>query len=142
MPSDPGPSEDRPDLSSVTALVVDHDAASIALLEACLQPFGARIVAARSAAEARQRLESLVPDVIICDLALPDQNGLELIRWLRARSPAPGSAVPAIAVTFFYERFGVREARAAGFDVFIRKPVDPMDMVHAVSLLVSRPYTS
>ena len=50
------------------------------------------------------------------------------MRWVRAR--ASGHAVPAIAVTLFLERFGVREARAAGFDVFLRKPIDPTDIVH------------
>jgi CheY-like chemotaxis protein len=129
---------DRPDLSRVTALVVDHDVASIELLEACLQPFGARVVSARSAFEAQQRMQTMIPDIVICDLALPDQNGLEFIRWLRARSADQGGATPAIAVTFLHERFGVRETRAAGFDMFVRKPIDPTDIVQAVTLLVMR----
>ena len=37
------------------------------------------------------------------------------------------------SVTFFSERFGVREARAAGFDVYLRKPIDPTDIVHVVA---------
>ena len=79
-----------------------------------------------------------IPDVVICDLALPDHDGLEFIRWLRTRRPEHGGIVPAIAVTFSYERFGVRETRAAGFDMYVRKPIDPMAIVQAVSLLVRR----
>jgi CheY-like chemotaxis protein len=139
MTSESAPSADRPDLSHVTALVIDSDVASIHLLEACLQPFGARVVSARSASEAKQLIETVVPDIVICDLVLPDHNGLEFIRWLRARSADQGGAAPAIAVTFFYERFGVRETRAAGFDMFVRKPIDPMDIVQAVTQLVTRP---
>lgn len=139
MTSDPEPSTGRPDLSRITALVVDNDPASIHLLEACLQPFGARVVSARSAAQAKQVIASIIPDVVICDLALPDQNGLEFMRWLRALSAEQGGSIPAIAVTFFYGRFGVRETRAAGFDMFVRKPIDPMDIVLAVTRLVTRP---
>jgi hypothetical protein len=46
--------------------------------------------------------------------------------------------VPAIAVTFFVERVGVREARAAGFDMFLKKPIDPTDIVPTVATLVNR----
>jgi CheY-like chemotaxis protein len=77
--------------------------------EACLQPFGARVVSAGSASQAKQMIAGNIPDVVICDLALPDHDGLEFIRWLRTRRPEHGGIVPAIAVTFSYERFGVRE---------------------------------
>ena len=138
MTPNAGPSTERPDLSRVTVLVIDNDVASIHLVEACLQPFGASVFSARSASEAKQLMQTVLPDVLICDLVLPDGNGLEFIRWLRARSADQGGATPAMAVTFFYERFGVRETRAAGFDMFVRKPIDPMDIVHAVALLATR----
>jgi CheY-like chemotaxis protein len=138
MTSEGAPSTDRADLSRIIALVIDYDLASIQLLQACLQPFGARVLSARSASEAKQVIDSVIPDVVICDLVLPDQNGLEFIRWLRARTAEEGGTTSAIAVTFFHERFGVRETRAAGFDMFVRKPIDPMEIVHAVTLLVTR----
>jgi CheY-like chemotaxis protein len=72
----------------------------------------------------------------VCNPGLPGENGLEFIRWLRGHGP--GCAVPAIAVTFFSELFGVREARAAGYDVFLRKPIDPTDIVHVVATLAKR----
>jgi len=129
-------SPDRPVLSDITALVVDDHRDSVELLVAALEPFGAAVIAAGSAPEARQILNATEVDVIVCDLGLPGENGLELIRWVRARPSRPD--VPAIAVTFFSERFGVREARAAGFDVFLRKPIDPTDIVHVVATLVNR----
>jgi CheY-like chemotaxis protein len=138
MMSDFARSREHPDLSRATVLVVDHDAASIHLLEACLQPFGARVVSARAASEARRMLDTVIPHIVICDLALPDQNGLEFIRWLRARTASQGGAIPAIAVTSHYERFGVAETRAAGFDMYVRKPIDPLGIVHAVTGLVAQ----
>jgi CheY-like chemotaxis protein len=127
---------ERPILSGVKALVVDDHRDSVVLLAAALEPFGVGVVSAASAAEARQILRSAEVDVIVCDLGLPGENGLEFIRSVRALPT--GCDVPAIAVTFFSERFGVREARAAGFDVYLRKPIDPTDIVHVVATLVNR----
>ena len=129
-------STDRPVLSDITALVVDDHRDSVHLLVAALEPFGAAVIAAGSAPEARELLRATDVDIIVCDLELPGENGLEFIRWVRSRSPR--GDVPAIAVTFFSERFGVREARAAGFDVYLRKPIDPTDIVSVVATLMKR----
>jgi len=129
-------SVERPVLSGVKALVVDDHRDSVQLLAAALEPYGVRVIAAASAPEAREILSAGAVDIIVCDLELPGENGLELIRWVRAQPS--GLDVPAIAVTFFSERFGVREARAAGFDVYLRKPIDPTDIVHVVATLVNR----
>ena len=129
-------STDRPVLSDITALVVDDHRDSVHLLIAALEPFGAAVIAAGSAPEARELLRATDVDIIVCDLELPGENGLEFIRWVRSRSSH--GDVPAIAVTFFSERFGVREARAAGFDVYLRKPIDPTDIVGVVATLMKR----
>ena len=129
-------SVDRPVLSGIKALVVDDHHDSVQLLAAALEPYGVAVITAGSVAEARQILGAGEVDIIVSDLGLPGENGLELIRWVR--SQPSGRDVPAIAVTFFSERFGVREARAAGFDVYLRKPIDPTDIVHVVATLVNR----
>jgi CheY-like chemotaxis protein len=129
-------STDRPVLSDITALVVDDHRDSVQLLIAALEPFGAAVIAAGSAPEARALLRATDVDVVVCDLELPGENGLEFIRWVRSRSST--GDIPAIAVTFFPERFGVREARAAGFDVYLRKPIDPTDIVGVVATLMKR----
>ncbi|PYN30334.1 MAG: response regulator [Candidatus Rokuibacteriota bacterium] len=129
-------SADRAVLWDITALVVDDHRDSVQLLIAALEPFGAAVIAAGSAPEAREVLSATKVDVIVCDLGLPGEDGLELIRWVRARPSRHD--IPAIAVTFFSERFGVREARAAGYDVFLRKPIDPTDIVRVVATLVNR----
>ena len=129
-------STDRPDLSDITALVVDDHRDSVHLLIAALEPFGAAVIAAGSAPEARELLRATDVDVVVCDLERPGENGLEFTRWVRSRSST--GDVPAIAVTFFPERFGVREARAAGFDVYLRKPIDPTDIVGVVATLMKR----
>jgi CheY-like chemotaxis protein len=128
---------DRHALAGVEALVVDDHRDSVRLLVAALEPFGACVIEAASAPEARHVIAASRIDIIVCDLGLPGENGLEFIRWLRS-SHEVARDVPAIAVTFFVERFGVREARAAGFDMYLKKPIDPTDIVHTVATLVNR----
>ncbi|SRR6266849_5353819 len=105
-------SADRPVLSGITALVVDDHRDSVQLLVAALEPFGVRVITAGSAPEAREVLSAAEVDIIVCDLGLPGENGLEFIRWVRAR-PA-GRDVPAIAVTFFSERSGFEKRAPRG----------------------------
>jgi CheY-like chemotaxis protein len=129
-------SMDRPVLSGVKVPVVDDHRDSAQLLAAALEPYGVAEMTAGSAPEARVLLSATEVDIIVCDLALPGENGLEFLRWVHSQ-PA-GHDAPAVAVTFFSEPFGVREARTAGFDVYLRKPIDPTDIVHVVATLVNR----
>jgi CheY-like chemotaxis protein len=129
---------DHPDLSKITVLVVEDDPDQVRLLFAVLEPFGARVIAARSGMEAREVLSTVTFDAVIVDLVLPGEDGLGLIRWLRAQPSGRGGSVPALAVTSFYEGFDFRTVREAGFDMFMRKPLDQMEIVHAVATLATR----
>jgi CheY-like chemotaxis protein len=99
-----------PILSGVKALVVDDHRDSVVLLAAALEPFGVGVVSAASAAEARQILSGAEVDVIVCDLGLPGENGLEFIRSVRALPT--GCDVPAIAVDVLLR--ALRRSRGAG----------------------------
>lgn len=126
------------DLQGIAVLVVDDHGDWIEFARAALAPFGARILGAGSADDARSILSTVTPDVIIADLLLPGDSGLRLIQWLRHESRLGSSQTPAIAVTSLYEQFGREEAEAGGFNMFLRKPVDPMELVDAVALLIGR----
>ncbi len=119
-----------PILSGVKALVVHDHRDSVALLAAALEPFGVGVVSAASAAEARQVLSG------DATWGYPARTGSS--SFARSARIRRARDVPAIAVTFFSERFGVREARAPGFDVYLRKPIDPTDIAHVVATLVHR----
>jgi len=124
---------------SIVALVIEDHEESVALLQAVLEPAGFRVVATRSGEDARRLLmESLRPDVVLCDLVLPDEDGLAFVRWLRTGGPSKSRRVPAIAMTAFYERYGTREVREAGFDVYLHKPLDPDQVPYVVGRLIAR----
>ena len=123
---------------SIVALVIEDDGESLALVHAVLEPAGIRVVAARSAEDARRLIDATRPDIVLCDLGLPREDGLAFVRWLRSAGPIETRRVPAIAMTAFYERYGTREVREAGFDVYLQKPLDPDQLPYVVGRLNAR----
>ncbi len=126
-----------PRLDGLSVLVVDNEPDARDLVAAALRLHGARVVTAASADEALAALERESPDVLVSDIGMPDTDGYELVRRVRAL-PAGRGAVRAAALTA-YDRGGDRErALAAGFDAHIGKPVEPAVLAAAVARLAGR----
>jgi len=103
-------------------LVVDDDPDIRELVTATLAHYGAQAEAVASVAEARRVFAKSPPDVLVCDIALPDEDGLALIEDLRRRAPDEGGAIPAIAVSA-YVRAGDRDrALARASSAICRSP--------------------
>ena len=81
--------------------------------------------------EARRILVTFKPDVLISDIAMPDEDGYALMRSLRQA----GEDVPAVALTAFARREDAERARQAGFQVHMAKPVDPVRLVEMLAVL-------
>jgi signal transduction histidine kinase len=109
-----------PALKSVRVLVVDDDERVRNALAFLLDRAGAIVDRADSAAAARRKLGQTSPDVVICDIAMPDEDGYTFIRSLRAS----GNKVPAIALSAYASSGHADEAVSAGFDLHVAKPVD------------------
>lgn len=101
-------------------LVVEDDAATREVIVTWLQSDGRTVRAADQGMLALHHADAAI-DVIVSDLDLPGMNGLQLLPLLRQRI---GRRVPALAVTARSEANTEAEARAAGFDAFLRKPLD------------------
>jgi signal transduction histidine kinase/CheY-like chemotaxis protein len=126
----PASSEHRLDAARI--LVVEDDDASRELLRLTLERAGASVDTVTSASDARREMEHDPPDVLISDIRMPDEDGYALIRSLRGA----GIATPAIALTAFARREDAEEARAAGFQMHLPKPVDAGLLVDAVAQLL------
>jgi CheY-like chemotaxis protein len=114
-------------------LVEDHDDSREMLTES-LQHLGAQVVAANSAAQAMRFMRAVRPDVLVSDLSMPDEDGFELLRQVRA-SPYLRD-VPAIAVT---GHTGMQEKAAqCGFQRFLRKPLDPGELCRMIAAVATR----
>jgi CheY-like chemotaxis protein len=112
--------------------VVEDDDASRELLRLTLERAGASVDTVTSASDARREMENDPPDVLISDIRMPDEDGYALIRSLRRA----GIETPAIALTAFARREDAEEARAAGFQIHLPKPVDAGLLVDAVAQLL------
>lgn len=126
----PRPIADR--LLAVRVLVVEDDEDTRELVRITLESAGASVDVVGSPADARREMLADAPDVLISDIRMPEEDGYALIRSLRRA----GVATPAIALTAFARRDDVDEARAAGFQLHISKPVDATHLVEAVATLV------
>jgi signal transduction histidine kinase/ActR/RegA family two-component response regulator len=114
-------------LSGTRILVVDDEADSAELLAFVLEERGAVVKTARGAREALDVANTFAPQVLVTDIAMPDEDGFALLRALRAR-PAFAS-IPAVALTAFARADDVEATRASGFEWHVSKPVDPREVV-------------
>lgn len=116
-----------------TALIIEDNEDNLVLISALLQRGGYRTIGAITGQAGIDAALKERPDLIILDIQLPDMNGVEVLRTIRA-SEVDGS-VPIIAMTS-YAMAGDRERLlAAGCTGYIEKPIDParvLDQIHAI----------
>ena len=103
-------------------LVVEDNPANLLLVRSILQLHCMSVAAAGTVAEARRAMIEAAPDLVLMDVRLPDGNGLDLTRELKA-SPAT-AGVLIVALTAHAMKGDEAAARAAGCDGFITKPLD------------------
>ena len=125
-----------PSLRGVTVLVVDDDPHARDFVRATLEQYGAVVVTAASAREAKARFEREPPDVMVSDLLMPGEDGLQLIQQIRELDRAAGRLTPAAAVTALARADDRRRALTAGYQMHTAKPVDPSELVSIVERLV------
>jgi signal transduction histidine kinase/CheY-like chemotaxis protein len=123
-----------PSLDGVRVLFVDDQEDARTLVKAILDRCAAQTTTAASVADAVDALQLEVPDVIISDIAMPGADGFDFIRHVR---DVRKLTTPAIAMTAFTNPADRERMMAAGFDAYLKKPVDPVDLarqVHAALL--------
>jgi CheY-like chemotaxis protein len=121
-------------LQGLYVLIVEDDPDVCELLTVALERWGARVAVATGAREAFTLFVTTHPDIVVSDIAMPEEDGYSLIRRLRA-AESGGRRVPAIAVTAFASEDHRAEALAAGFDVHLPKPVQLPDLGRLVAEL-------
>jgi signal transduction histidine kinase len=127
-----------PDLTGVRVLVVEDDLDARDLLERTLAGAGAEVATAASVPAALAALDLRVPDVLVSDIGMPEQDGYDLIRAIRARDPAAGGNVPAVALTALARPDDRRRVLAAGFQIYVAKPPEITELLAVVASLAGR----
>jgi len=124
-------------LVGLSILVVDDDDDSRFYISTVLEADGATVTAVASAAVAMEMLLKLQPDVLICDIAMPGEDGYTLIRKVRTLKPDQGGGIPAVALTAYADSQYRVHALEAGFQTHIGKPVEPEKLVEIIINLVA-----
>jgi PAS domain S-box-containing protein len=123
-------------LTGLKVLVVDDEPDARQLLHRALADCQAQVAVAASAAEALAAIERFRPDVIVCDIGMPEEDGYDLIRQVRANPSTKG--IPAAALTAFARPEDRKRSLLAGFQTHVAKPVDPAELTAVVASLVFR----
>jgi PAS domain S-box-containing protein len=135
----PGSTEQVQGLSGVKILVCDDDEDGRELLAAVLAAEGADTLTAANGSAVLAAFRQFGPHVLVSDVGMPQIDGYELIRQIRAMPEDEGGQVPAIALTAHAGGEDELKALLAGYQVYVTKPIDPSRLVHIVGNLVGRP---
>jgi signal transduction histidine kinase len=124
-------------LDGVSILIVDDEPEVLSTLEGILRHHGAEVLTAASADEALKLLDQHQPSVLLSDLAMPGRDGFDLVRAVRAL-PTPAGKIPAAVLSAYLASEHAAEAESAGFQIFIEKPVQPLELVGQIAELAGR----
>jgi CheY-like chemotaxis protein len=113
-------------------LVVDDDIDTLETIRILLTDNGATVRGATSAVEALSILAEWVPDLLISDIGMPEEDGYSLIRKVRGLDAARGGRIPAIALTAYARVEDRLKVLSEGFQLHVAKPIEPAELIALV----------
>ncbi len=120
-------------LAGIRILVVDDEPDSLEMIGFTLEEFGAVVASAKTATMMLERLPQFQPDILLCDIAMPEMDGYELLHQIRQLDTGQ---IPAIAITAYASPADRARSLQAGFQDHCNKPVDPEVLVEAIVRLI------
>jgi PAS domain S-box-containing protein len=127
---EPNRTGELPTLRGVRVLIVEDQADNREVLAAVVDHCGGEAKCSANAEDAMKVLQEWQPDVIVCDIALPDIDGCAFLEQVRLRSETP-----ALALTVLGARDDQARILDSGFQVFRQKPIEPADLAHDIARL-------
>ena len=135
---DTGPPEATSSLEGLRVLVVEDEADARDSLLLIVSQAGGEVRAVASAAEALETIARWRPQLLVCDIGLPGEDGYSLIRKVRSLGPEEGGTIPAVALTAYARPRDRARALAAGFQSHVAKPFQPGRLLTLLARLASR----
>ncbi len=135
----PDVKQDKP-LNGIKILVVEDDPDSREVLQLFLEQSGATVASAESAFAAMNLLSAGngLPDVIVSDLAMPNEDGYALIERIRKLSIEDGGKIPAVALSAFASAINKERAFELGFQKYHTKPFEPDGIIQDILQLLNK----
>jgi len=137
-PPVPGVAAQPPSLSGVRVLVMDDERDVLDLLSTILTREGAEVRISSSARETLDLLDTWQPQVLLCDIAMPDEDGYSMIRRIRSRAAEEGGEIPAVAVTAYARSEDRSRALKAGYQGHVPKPFTREEILSVVANLTGK----
>jgi two-component system CheB/CheR fusion protein len=129
---------DQVRLDGLRVLVVENEPSAREAFMEMIQSFGAEVKTAASAKEALEVFQDYGPDVLVSDIAMPDEDGYNLIRKIRALKATRGGDVPAVAVTAHAGKEDIERALSAGFQSHVSKPVNSVHLANVIATVAAK----
>ena len=126
-----------PRLDGTHVFVVDDEPDARDLLRRVLQDQGAAVTSFESASEALDAVKTVRPTVIVSDVGMPNMDGYQMIRMLRASEPRD-SRIPALALTAFARSEDRKRSLVAGYQAHLSKPFDVAELILLVANLAEK----
>ena len=123
-------------LDDVKIVAVDDNADARAFIDRVLQLHGAKVVSVDTAAKAVEAVLRFRPDIVLCDLMMPEMDGFAFLRQIRALDDEMAKAVPVVALTAFAGAENRLKTEQAGFQVHLDKPIDPPQLIDTIDTLI------
>jgi twitching motility two-component system response regulator PilH len=117
-----------------TVLVVDDSQTVRQMLSELLQKGGLTVVEAANGLEAKAKIQTQAPDLVITDLVMPEMNGYELCRWIKNDPVAQN--IPILICSTKDQEFDRYWGMKQGADAYITKPFQPGEMLKTVKQLL------
>ncbi len=127
------PAADQQRLAGIAVLVIDDDQEARALIRAVLLRAGAQVAVVESGSAALHHLDAHKPHVILTDIAMPETDGYELSRIVRARKENAG--VKIVALSAFPP---LESHEPSDFDLRLCKPIEPVELIEAIADICER----
>jgi signal transduction histidine kinase/CheY-like chemotaxis protein len=127
-------------LSGLNVLLVDDDTDTLELMATALSRRQANVTAVSSAGDAIQAIRDKRPDVLISDIAMPEEDGYGLIERIRALEDVESQTIPAVAITAYAKEEDRRRALSAGFHIYLAKPIELSELISVVAKAARREF--
>lgn len=127
-----------PSLKGLRILVVDDEVDAREIVSAILVQAGAEVATAPGVQQAIDLIDRWAPDVLISDIGMPNQDGYELIRRVRALPADKPRTIPAIALTAFARKQDRLRVLSAGYQMHVPKPIEPIELATVVASVTKR----
>jgi len=126
------PSKTKADLAGIKVLAVDDNEDARNLLHILLEMHGAQVKTVDSGMAMLESIETFAPNILLCDIAMPDMDGYTLLKHIQALPSQQNHSTPSIALTAYAQEEERQKSLEIGFQRHITKPVDPETLVDAI----------